>query len=118
LTLERQFRKNLIQFTRQDIFLQIRKIPYCDTICSYDLNSTFPISLHDSLERGRGEEEVRKVKSHESSSCSAYCVFFSKFHYYQPYLPVTAITNPTNAMSKPMDMNGMDLVITPPSSSL
>ena len=59
-----------------------------------------------------------KVKRHESSSCGAYCVFFSKFHYYQLYLPVTAITNPTNAMSKPMDMNGMDLVITPSSSSL
>jgi hypothetical protein len=47
----------------------------------------------------------------------AYCVFFSQFQYYQPYLPVTAITNATNAMSKPIDMNGMDLVITPPSSS-
>ncbi|HZA64582.1 MAG TPA: hypothetical protein VE573_17025 [Nitrososphaeraceae archaeon] len=42
--------------------------------------------------------------------------FLSQFHYYQPYLPVTAITNPTNAMSKPIDMNGMDLVIKPPSS--
>jgi hypothetical protein len=59
-----------------------------------------------------------KVKRHESSSCGTYCVFFSQFHYYQPYLPVTALTNPTNAMSKPIDMNGMDLVITPPSSSL
>jgi hypothetical protein len=57
-----------------------------------------------------------KVKRHGSSSCGAYCVFFSQFHYYQPYLPVTAITNATNAMSKPMDMNGMDLVIKPPSS--
>lgn len=79
----------------------------------------FLYRLHDSIERREGgEEEVRKVKRHESSSCGAYCVFSSKFHCYQPYLPVTAITNPTNAMSKPIDMNGMDLVITPPSSSL
>ncbi len=76
--------------------------------------------LHDSIERGGGveEEEVMKVKRHESSSCGAYCVFFSQFHYYQPYLPVTALTNVTNVMSKPIDMNGMDLVIKPPSSSL
>jgi hypothetical protein len=117
LTLERQFSKNLVQFTRQDIFLPIRKISYCDTICSNDINPSFLISLHDSIERGGGEE-VMKVKRHESSSSGAYCVFFSKFQYYQPYLSVTAITNPTNAMSKPIDMNGMDLVITPPSSSL
>ena len=79
----------------------------------------FLYRLHDSIERGGGEEEeVMKVKRHESSSCGAYCVFFSQFHYYQPYLPVTALTNATNAMSKPIDMNGMDLVITPPSSSL
>ncbi|HZA62400.1 MAG TPA: hypothetical protein VE573_05975 [Nitrososphaeraceae archaeon] len=30
---------------------------------------------------------------------------------------VIALANATNAMSKPIDMNGMDLVITPPSSS-
>jgi hypothetical protein len=76
----------------------------------------FLYPLYDSIERGGGE--VMKVKRHESSSCGAYCVFFSQFHYYQPYLPVTAITNPTNAMSKPIDMNSMDLVITPPSLSL
>ena len=102
--------------------MQIRKIPYCDTICSNDLNPSFLISLHDSMERGGGggggEEEAMKVKRHESSSVVAYCVFFSQFQYYQPYLPVTAITNATNAMSKPIDMNGMDLVITQPSSSL
>ncbi len=108
--------------------MQIRKIPYCDTICSNDLNPSFLISLHDFIERGGGgeeeeEEEAMKVKRHESSSCEssscgAYCVFFSQFQYYQPYLPVTAITNATNAMSKPIDMNGMDLVITQPSSSL
>ena len=94
-------------------------MPYCDTICSNDLNPSFLISLHDSMERGGGGEgeEAMKVKRHESSSCGAYCVFFSQFHYYQPYLPVTAITNATNAMSKPIDMNGMDLVITPPSPS-
>jgi hypothetical protein len=76
----------------------------------------FLYPLHDSTER-RGRE-VMKVKRHESNSCGAYCVFFSQFHYYQPYLPVTAITNPTDVMSKPIDMNGMDLVITQPSSSL
>ena len=76
----------------------------------------FLYPLHDSIERG-GEEEVMKVKRHESSSCGPYCVFFSQFHYYQPYLPVTVLTNPTDVMSKPIDMNGMDLVITPPSSS-
>jgi hypothetical protein len=76
----------------------------------------FLYPLHDSVERGG--REVMKVKRYESSSCGAYCVFFSQFHYYQPYLSVTAITNPINAMSKPIDMNGMDLVIRPPSSSL
>jgi hypothetical protein len=114
LTLEYQFRKKFL-YNSQDIFLQIRKIHYCDTICSNDLNQAFLYTSHDSVERGGGE--VMKVKMHESSSCGAYCVFFSQFHYYQPYLPVTAITNPTNAMSKPIDMNGMDLVITPPSPS-
>ena len=42
---------------------------------------------------------------------------FLNFVIINQYLPVTAITNATNAMSKPMDMNGMDLVITPQSSS-
>jgi hypothetical protein len=74
----------------------------------------FLYPLHDSIKRGG--RKVMKVKRHKSSSYGAYCVFFSQFHYYQPYLPVTAITNPTNAMSKPIDMNGMDLVIKPPSS--
>jgi hypothetical protein len=80
LTLERQFRKNLVQFTRQDIFLQIRKIPYCDTICSNDLNPSFLISLHDSMERGGGGEgeEAMKVKRHESSLCGGLlCFLFS-----------------------------------------
>jgi hypothetical protein len=82
LTLERQFRKNLVQFTRQDIFLQIRKIPYCDTICSNDLNPSFLISLHDFIERGGGEggegEEAMKVKRHESSLCGGLlCFLFS-----------------------------------------
>jgi hypothetical protein len=77
LTLERQFSKNLVQFTRQDIFLQIRKIPYCDTICSNDLNPSFLISLHDSIERGGGEEggEAMKVKRHESSSSGGLLCF-------------------------------------------
>jgi hypothetical protein len=76
LTLERQFSKNLVQFTRQDIFLQIRKIPYCDTICSNDLNPSFLISLHDSIERGGGEgEDAMKVKRHESSSCGGLLCF-------------------------------------------
>jgi hypothetical protein len=81
LTLERQFRKNLVQFTRQDILLQIRKIPYCDTICSNDLNPSFLISLHDSMERGGeggGEGEAMKVKRHESSSSGGLlCFLFS-----------------------------------------
>jgi hypothetical protein len=78
LTLERQFSKNLVQFTRQDIFLQIRKIPYCDTICSNDLQA-FLYPLHDSMERGGGggeeEEEAMKVKRHESSSCGGLLCF-------------------------------------------
>jgi len=73
----------------------------------------FLYQLHDSIEReGR---EVMKVKRHESSSCGAYCIFFLNFIIIN-HIPVTAITNPTNAMSKPIDMNGMDLVIKPPSS--
>jgi hypothetical protein len=47
----------------------------------------------------------------------AYCVFFSPLPSSPPSLPVAAITNATNAMNKPIDMNGIDLVITPPSSS-
>jgi hypothetical protein len=43
LTLEQQFSKNLIQFTRH--ILTDMKIPYCDTIYSNDLNPSFLIAI-------------------------------------------------------------------------
>ena len=59
-----------------------------------------------------------KVKRHESSSCGGLLCFLFSISILSTNLPVTAITNATNAMSKPIDRNGMDLVITPLSSSL
>jgi hypothetical protein len=52
-------------------------------MCSNDLNPSFLISLHDSIERGGGGggegEEAMKVKRHESSSCGGglLCFLFS-----------------------------------------